>query len=102
MTPFTRQESIQLLVEPVRGYYIYEPEALEFILEQSDGRPYRLQQYGMESVNEMLRHKRRRITRRNALDAHATIQANSQLGIVPANTPVAEAFSMTNRSAGAI
>jgi uncharacterized protein YejL (UPF0352 family) len=81
MQPFTRQESIQLLVEPVRGYYLYEPEALDFILHQSDGRPYRLQQYGLEAVNEMLRHKRRRITQRDALIAHQIILENSQLGV---------------------
>jgi ligand-binding sensor domain-containing protein len=81
MQPFTRQESIQLLVEPVRGYYLYEPEALDFILQQSDGRPYRLQQYGLEAVNEMLRHKRRRITQRDALIAHQIILENSQLGV---------------------
>jgi ligand-binding sensor domain-containing protein len=96
MMPFSRQESIALLVEPVRGYYIYEPEALDFILDQSEGRPYRLQQYAMESVNEMLRHKRRRITQRDALAAHTTIQANSQLGIVHSNMPQTEPFSMAS------
>lgn len=81
MQPFTRQESIQLLVEPVRGYYIYEPDALDFILEQCEGRPFRLQQYGLEAVNEMLRHKRRRITKEDALAAHAIIQLNGQPGV---------------------
>lgn len=102
MAPFSRQEAIQLLVEPVRGYYIYEPEALEFILEQCEGRPYRLQQYGMESVNEMLRHKRRRITKRDALAAHATIQANSQLGVTQGALQAAEVFSVSAISPDAV
>ncbi|MCS6825687.1 MAG: hypothetical protein NZ553_03650 [Caldilinea sp.] len=80
MQPFTRQESIQLLVEPVRGYYMYEPDALDFILEQCEGRPFRLQQYGLEAVNEMLRHKRRYITKGDVLAAHAIIQLNGQPG----------------------
>ena len=78
--PFTPQEAALLLVEPVRGYYLYEPAAMEFIVAQSEGRPYRLQQYGMEAVNEMLRHKRRRITYRDAQAAHAIIQSIPLLG----------------------
>jgi hypothetical protein len=78
MQPFGRDEAIQLLVEPVRGYYIFEPEVIEFILEQSDGRPYRIQQYAMEAVNEMLCYKRRRIKMHDVLIAHAIIQWDSQ------------------------
>jgi ligand-binding sensor domain-containing protein len=78
MQPFGREEAIQLLVEPVRGYYIFEPEVIEFILEQSDGRPYRIQQYAMEAVNEMLCYKRRRIKMHDVLIAHAIIQWDSQ------------------------
>ncbi|MFO7633372.1 MAG: two-component regulator propeller domain-containing protein [Caldilinea sp.] len=102
MQPFTRQEAIHLLVEPVRGYYIYEPDALDFILEQSEGRPYRLQQYGMEAVNEMLRRKRRRITKRDALSAHEIIQSNSQLGVGLSGAPVLETFSMATTSLDAV
>lgn len=80
MQPFSREESIQLLVEPVRGYYIYEPDALEFILDQCEGRPFRLQQYGLEAVNEMLRHKRRRITVQDVRAAHERIELNVQPG----------------------
>ena len=102
--PFTRQESIQLLVEPVRGYYIFEPDALDFILEQSGGRPYRLQQYGLEAVNEMLRRKRRRITKADALIAHQIILTNSQLGVVTAvaaTVSATEPFSLMTTSSNA-
>jgi len=81
MQPFSREESIQLLVEPVRGYYIYEPDALDFILKQCEGRPFRLQQYGLEAVNEMLRHKRRRITLHDVMVAHERIELNGQAGV---------------------
>lgn len=78
MLPFTRDEAIQLLTEPVRGYYMFEPDALEFIVEHSDGRPYRLQQYALEAVNQMLYQKRRLITLADVLAAHELIQMSGQ------------------------
>ncbi len=78
MTPFTRDEAIELLTEPVRGYYLFEPDALDFIVEHSDGRPYRLQQYALEAVNQMLHQKRRVITLADALVAHELIQLSGQ------------------------
>ena len=78
MMPFTREEAIQLLTEPVRGYYMFEPDALEFIVEHSDGRPYRLQQYALEAVNQMLHRKRRLITLADVLAAHELIQESGQ------------------------
>lgn len=77
MAPFSRAEAIELLVEPVRGYYIYEPPALEFIVKHSGGRPYRIQQYALEAVNHMLKHKRRRIRMSDVEYAHAQILATS-------------------------
>lgn len=77
MTPFTRAQAIELLIEPVRGYYLYEPEAIEFILAQSEGRPFRIQQYALEAVNHMLRERRRRITRADVEYAHELILATS-------------------------
>jgi ligand-binding sensor domain-containing protein len=61
LRPFDREQAIELLTEPIRGFYDYEPAALEYILEQSGGRPYRLQQYALEAVNHMLADKRRQI-----------------------------------------
>lgn len=61
LQPFDRAQAIELLTEPIRGIYEYEPAALEYILERSDGKPYRLQQYALEAVNHMLADKRRQI-----------------------------------------
>ena len=71
MAPFSHAEAVELLVEPVRGYYIYEPAALDFIVDHSDGRPYRIQQYALEAVNHMLKHRRRRIQMCDVDYAHA-------------------------------
>ena len=78
MAPFSRDEAIQLLTEPVHGYYQFASDALEFIVAHSDGRPYRLQQYALEAVNQMLQHKRRVITLADTLIAHDLIQVAGQ------------------------
>ena len=77
MAPFSHAEAVELLIEPVRGYYIYEPAALDFIVEHSDGRPYRIQQYALEAVNHMLKHKRRRIQMGDVVYAHEQILATN-------------------------
>lgn len=77
LLPFTREQAVELLVEPVRGFYTYDSAALDFILQQADGRPYKLQQYGLESVAHMLMHRRRRITLADVYAAHRLIQAAS-------------------------
>ncbi len=62
LQPFDRAQAIELLTEPIRGFYEYEQAALEYILEHSDGRPYRLQQYALEAINHMLADKRRQVS----------------------------------------
>jgi hypothetical protein len=75
LTPFTREQAIELLIEPVRGYYVYDPAALEFVLEHAEGRPYRLQQFGLEAVHHMLMRRRRRILLVDVELAYQRIQA---------------------------
>jgi hypothetical protein len=90
MQPFSRAEAVDLLVEPVRGYYLYEPAAIAFIVDQCDGRPFRLQQYALEAVNHMLKGKRRRILLEDAEFAHQQILA-TMLVDHSRNEPVANA-----------
>lgn len=73
MEPFTQANAVALIVEPVRGYYVYEPVALDFIIANSGGRPYRIQQYALEAVNHMLQQRRRRITLVDVVYAHQQI-----------------------------
>jgi ligand-binding sensor domain-containing protein len=92
MAPFSYAEAIELLVEPVRGYYIYEPAALDFIVQHSDGRPYRIQQFALEAVNHMLQHKRRRIQLCDVEYAHTQILATNSdhaAGLVTESAPPA-------------
>jgi ligand-binding sensor domain-containing protein len=75
--PFDRQQAVELLVEPIRDYYRYEPAAIEFIIDHSDGRPYRLQQYALEAVNHMLADGRTVISMSDVEYAHEHIQRMS-------------------------
>ncbi len=62
LEPFDDAQARQLLTEPVRGVYEWEPEAIELVVARADGRPYRIQQYALEAVNQMLSAGRARIT----------------------------------------
>ena len=96
MAPFSHAEAVELLIEPVRGYYIYEPAALDFIVDHSGGRPYRIQQYALEAVNHMLKHKRRRIQMSDVEYAHAQILATN--GPQEKTTPPGPSSSMQVQS----
>lgn len=73
LEPFTEEDVQALLIEPVEGYYRYEAEALDFVIDHAEGRPYRVQQYGLEAVNHMLAGRRRRVTLEDVLAAHERI-----------------------------
>ncbi len=72
--PFTREDGIDLLLEPVRNIYRYDTAAVAYILDRCDGRPFRIQQYGLESVNHMLAQGRRKVRLEDAEAAHERIQ----------------------------
>lgn len=78
LTPFSREQAIELLVEPVRGFYRFDPAAIEFVLDHALGRPYKIQQYGLEAVNHMLAQRRRRIQLVDVKNAHWRIRAAEQ------------------------
>ena len=80
LTPFAREQAIELLVEPVRGYYQYDQAAVEFILDHANGRPYKIQQYGLEAVNHMLAARRRRVTLVDVEAAHRRLEAAERAG----------------------
>lgn len=77
MQPFDHAQAMELLVEPVRNIYSFEPAALEMIIELSNGRPYRLQQYALRSVNHMLQRRQRKILLEDVEAAHWEIETDS-------------------------
>jgi hypothetical protein len=73
LEPFTDEQARQLLIEPVRGVYEWAPEAVEYVIARAEGRPYRLQQFALEAVNQMLLAGRFRITLEDVQAAEAII-----------------------------
>ena len=71
---FTDEQARELLVEPVRGVYEWDPAAIEFVMQQSEGYPHRLQQYALEAVNRMLAANRQQITLDDVQAAHEIIE----------------------------
>lgn len=86
--PFDREQAVELLTEPVREFYEYEPAAMEFIIHHAEGRPFRLQQYALEAVNRMLAERRRVIRLQDVEYAHqhiSNIAQDTDVGISIAN-----------------
>ncbi|MCX7706853.1 MAG: ATP-binding protein, partial [Anaerolineae bacterium] len=74
LEPLNPEEARDLLTEPVRGIYDWEPEALETVIRRAKGRPHRLQQYALEAVNRMLAAGRLQITLADVEAAHEVIE----------------------------
>lgn len=74
LEPFTPDEARELLTEPVRGIYDWEPDAIQAVIRRAGGRPHRLQQYALEAVNRMLAAGRLRITLADVEAAHEIIE----------------------------
>jgi len=62
LAPFTREEALRLIQEPVKGIYRYNKDAIELILQYSEHRPFRIQQICLATINRVLAQKRRRVT----------------------------------------
>jgi hypothetical protein len=60
--PFTREEALRLIQEPVKGIYRYDKDAIELILQDSERKPFRIQQICLATINRVLTQKRRRVT----------------------------------------
>ena len=71
---FNAEQARQLLVEPVRGIYEWDPKAIEFVIQQSEGYPHRLQQCALEAVNQMSAADRQQITLDDVQAAHEIIE----------------------------
>lgn len=74
--PFEYEDAVALLEEPVKSIYRYEPDAIEFIIEHSLGRPYRIQQLALQAVNYMLSDGRRTIMLTDVQAAYADVQSH--------------------------
>ena len=71
LEPFTPDEARRLIEEPVRGVYTWDEEAVAFVIEKSEGRPYQIQQLCLEAVNLMIEARRERVLLEDVQRAYA-------------------------------
>jgi hypothetical protein len=73
LPPLSREETIQLIMEPVKGVYSYKDEAVEAIWECSQGHPQRVQQLCLEAINQLLQEKRSQVTKADVENVYREI-----------------------------
>jgi len=73
MPPFSDEDARELITDPVKGIYRYEEAAVQRIISHGKGRPYRLQQYCLEAVNQMLADGRKKVRLTDVEAAHRAL-----------------------------
>lgn len=82
--PLNDDAARRLILEPVKGVYGFDPEAVELILDVSQGRPFYIQQHCLEAVNNMLAAGRTRVTLEDvekALDTITSARTSQNSGL---------------------
>jgi ligand-binding sensor domain-containing protein len=97
MPPFTNEEARRLIVTPVRGFYAYEPEVVQRIIELSAGRPFVIQTVCWRLIEQVLGARRRTVTKadldmieqRTLEDVQRIIESGSSRAGFPTSLPEA-------------
>jgi hypothetical protein len=87
--PLDQESALRLILEPVQGIYTYDPAAVDFIVDNSHGRPFYVQQHCLEAINIMLAVGRTRVTledAQQALAAVAGVRTSQNNGMPPASS----------------
>ncbi len=58
LPPFGREEAEALIRTPVEGIFRYEPDAVDTIIERSEGKPYLIQKFCIHAVNRIIEEHR--------------------------------------------
>ncbi|MCG8603823.1 AAA family ATPase [bacterium] len=60
--PLDREHTEALIRDPVAGIFSYDADAIEKIIEYSEGKPYIVQKFCVNVINKIIEDKRRRVT----------------------------------------
>ncbi len=63
LKPFPREQAEELIIRPVQGIYAYTSDAIERILELTDGKPYLIQKLCLNLISYILLTNKRKIER---------------------------------------
>ncbi|MEA3335420.1 MAG: two-component regulator propeller domain-containing protein [Chloroflexota bacterium] len=86
--PLDDDDARELVMEPVKGSYAYELQAVDFIVSHAGGRPYYIQQHCLEAINIMLADGRNTVTLEDASDAFdslASVRSSQSNGLSQAD-----------------
>jgi len=59
--PLDREHAVALITKPVKGFYSYEKQAIDFILEKTENKPYYIQSICKKVINKILNEKRSKV-----------------------------------------
>jgi hypothetical protein len=61
VTAFKKQDSELLITKPVKGFYVFDKSAVDFILAKTDGKPYYIQSMCKKAITKILNDKRKKV-----------------------------------------
>jgi hypothetical protein len=61
VTAFKKQDSELLITKPVKGFYVFDKNAVDFILTKTDGKPYYIQLMCKKAITKILNEKRTKV-----------------------------------------
>lgn len=61
VTAFKKQDSELLITKPVKGFYVFDKNAIDFIMNKTDGKPYYIQLMCKKAITKILNDKRQRV-----------------------------------------
>jgi tetratricopeptide (TPR) repeat protein len=85
LSAFSRDEAEALVREPVAGFFRWQPEAVERVLELSQQRPYLIQKLCVHAVSRMLEHGRGSIRLEDVESARHVVAGEEQAGAADAD-----------------
>jgi tetratricopeptide (TPR) repeat protein len=93
LTPLTRDEAEALVREPVSGFFRWQPQAVERILELSQLKPYLVQKFCVHAVNRMLEHGRGTIRLEDVESARSEVESEDARAAAAEDAPSARAVA---------
>jgi hypothetical protein len=102
LTPLPREDAEALIRQPVAGYFRYEQQAVEAILEYSDLKPYLIQKFCIQVVNRILEEDRATVTAKDVEVVKEEVLAEGEMAGAQRDGPASGKGSVTDYGADGI
>ncbi|CAN2042630.1 Two component regulator three Y domain-containing protein [Candidatus Magnetomoraceae bacterium gMMP-15] len=67
------QASESLINKPVKGFYSYKKDAVDFILQKTDGKPFYIQKICKKAISKILNEKRRKVFQKDVIEIYEKV-----------------------------